>query len=30
VPPADQARFVGAAKPSGAYSESIDTTHLKT
>ena len=30
VPPANQARFVGAAKPSNTYLESIGTSHLKT
>jgi len=30
VPPANQARFVGAATPSSTYMESIGTSHLKT
>jgi len=29
VPPANQARFVAAAKPSSTYIESIGTSHLK-
>jgi len=30
VPPANQARFLGSAKPSGTHIDSIDTSHLQT